>query len=195
MSPSTPLGTGKRLVAYVVSKQEPPPTVSELRSFLKEKLPEYMIPSAFMFLDALPLTPNGKVDRQALPAPDQSRPDLEKVFVAPRTPVEEEVARCWAEVLAIDQVGIHDNFFDLGGHSLLATRVISRLIKVFQMELPLRSIFESPTVAGMAIVIIQNQAKEAGPEDLARLMTELEALSDKEAERLFAEESAGDRKL
>ena len=140
----------KRLVAYLVIKQEPFPTINELRSFLKEKLPDYMVPSAFMFLDALPLTPNGKVDRQALPAPDRVRPELESTFVAPRTPVEEVLAGIWAKVLGLEQVGIHDNFFELGGHSLLATQVISRLRDAFQVELPLRSLFEVPTVADLA---------------------------------------------
>ena len=105
------------------------PTTNELRSFLKQKLPEYMVPSAFVFLDTLPLTPNGKVDRKALPAPDQNRPEAEESYVAPRTPVEELLAEIWAEVLKLDKVGVHDNFFELGGHSLLATQVISRVRK------------------------------------------------------------------
>jgi acyl-coenzyme A synthetase/AMP-(fatty) acid ligase len=143
-------GTGKRLVAYIVPKQMTGPTVSELRSFLKEKLPEHMIPSAFVFLDALPLTSHGKVDRAALPVPDQLRPELERAFVAPRTPVEVELAGIWAKVLQLERVGIHDDFFELGGHSLLATQVISRLRAAFHIDLPLRSLFERPTVAGLA---------------------------------------------
>jgi acyl carrier protein len=139
----------KRLVAYIVPTREHTPTVTELQSFLKEKLPDYMIPSVFIFLNALPLTPNGKVDRKALPKPDQTRPELEEAFVAPRTPVEEVLAGIWAEVLRLDQVGIHDNFFELGGHSLLATQVISRIRESFQAEMPLRSLFERPTVAGL----------------------------------------------
>jgi len=192
---SPPLGTSKRLVAYLVSNRQPTPSVSDLRSLLKEKLPDYMVPSAFVFLETLPLTPSGKVDREALPAPDRSRPDLEKAFVAARTPVERVLTEIWSEVLGLKQVGVNDNFFELGGHSLKATQVISRVIGAFQMEVPLRSIFESPTVADMAIVIVQNQAEAARPENLARMLAELEALSDREAERLLAEENAGDRKF
>ena len=99
-------------------------TVTELRNFLKERLPDYMIPAAFVMLSALPLTPNGKVDRLALPALEGKRPELDTPFIAPRTPIEEELAGIWAEVLSLDQVGIHDDFYDLGGHSLAATRVV-----------------------------------------------------------------------
>jgi acyl carrier protein len=136
-------------VAYVVCGHEPA-RISGLRDFLVKKLPDYMIPSAFVFLDALPLTPSGKLDRKALPAPDDSRPDLDNRFVAPRTPAERSIAKIWAEVLKLEKVGIHDNFFYLGGHSLLATQVISRLRDAFRIHLPLRSLFESPTVAGLA---------------------------------------------
>jgi acyl carrier protein len=124
--------------------------VSELRNYLQAKLPDYMVPSALVFLDFLPLTPNGKIDRRALPRPDQSRPELEDEFVAPRTPTEELLAEKWSEVLKVERVGVHDNFFALGGHSLLATQVISRLREAFGIALPLRSLFERPTVAGLA---------------------------------------------
>src|SRR5688572_21772464 len=109
-----------------------------------------MVPSAFVFIDQMPLTPNGKVDRQALPEPDQSRPELGAVFVAPRTQTEEILASMWAEVLGLARVGVHDNFFELGGHSLLATQVISRVRKLFGVELPLRDVFEGPTVAELS---------------------------------------------
>ena len=115
-----------------------------------QKIPGYMVPSALVFLDSLPLTPNGKVDRNALPTPDQSRLDPEETFAAPRTATEELLVGIWAEVLKLDKVGIHDNFFDLGGHSLLVTQVVSRVRQGFQMELPLRSLFENPTVARLA---------------------------------------------
>src|SRR4030095_8547225 len=98
----------------------------------QQTLTDYMVPSAYVFLEALPLTPNGKVDRSALPAPDQSRPELDETFAEPRTPIEELLANIWVDVLKLDKVGIHDNFFDLGGHSLLATQVMSRLTKAFQ---------------------------------------------------------------
>jgi acyl carrier protein len=109
-----------------------------------------MAPSAFVILHALPLTPTGKLDRQALPAPEQTRPALEQSFVAPRTPVEETLASIWAGVLKLDKVGIHDNFFDLGGHSLLGTQLISRIRDAFKLDLPLRNLFEAPTIDGLA---------------------------------------------
>ena len=117
---------------------------------MREKLPDYMIPSAFVLLDALPLTPNGKVDRRALPAPDPVQAELRHDYVAPRTATEKRVAEIWADLLYIDKVGIHDNFFDLGGHSLLATQVMSRLRETFNVEVRLRTLFEKPTLAGLA---------------------------------------------
>ena len=125
-------------------------STSELRQHLAEKLPEHMIPSVFVEFAELPLTPNGKVDRRALPAPDASRLSQESAYVAPRTPIEELTASIWQQVLGLEQVGIHDNFFELGGHSLLATQVVSRLRQTFSVELPLRALFESPTVEALA---------------------------------------------
>jgi len=140
----------KRLIAYVVSSQSPPPSTGEFRAYLQQKLPDYMIPSVFVFLEALPLMPNGKIDRKSLPAPDGNRDGLEQAYVAPRSPTEEILAGIWAEVLKLDQVGINDNFFDLGGHSLLATQVVSRIRDSFKIDFPLRRIFETPTIAGLA---------------------------------------------
>jgi amino acid adenylation domain-containing protein len=140
----------QRLVAYIVTKLDANITQTELRNYLQQHLPEYMIPAAFVLLDNLPLTPNGKVDRRALPAPEQTRPELEQTFVAPRSPTEEMLAGIWVKILGIEQVGINDNFFDLGGHSLLATQVISQVRKAFGLEIPLRNLFASPTVAKLA---------------------------------------------
>jgi acyl carrier protein len=142
----------KRLVAYVVMHQSCEHTPGELRRFLQGKLPAYMVPSAFMVLEALPLTTNGKVDRLALPTPahHQAR---DSVFVAPRMPLEEQLAALWATLLNVYPIGVHDDFFALGGHSLLATQMISRLRDAFQVQLPLRCLFEAPTVAGLAEVI------------------------------------------
>ena len=140
----------RRLVAYAVARTETRPGIGELRQFLQERLPEYLVPAAFVFLDRLPTTPSGKMDRRALPKPDRTRPDLGRVPTRPRTEAEARIARIWAEVLGLDTVGIEDNFFELGGHSLLATRVISRIRDAFGMEVPLRTLFESPTVAGLA---------------------------------------------
>ncbi|HEU4558131.1 MAG TPA: amino acid adenylation domain-containing protein, partial [Longimicrobium sp.] len=137
--------TGDRqLVAYVVGSVE----TGALRAHLRQGLPEYMVPSAFVFLDALPLTPNGKLDRKALPAPDFA--PAEERYVAPRTPVEEVLAEIWAETLRLERVGVEESFFDLGGHSLLATRVVARVRQLFGVEVPLRALFEGPTVAELA---------------------------------------------
>ncbi|MBV9789743.1 MAG: non-ribosomal peptide synthetase, partial [Chloroflexi bacterium] len=135
---------------------------SALRAFLAKRLPAYMLPSAFVLLDALPLTPNGKLDRKALPQPDAARADGEQAYVAPRTPAEELLASIWAEVLHVERVGIDDNFFALGGHSLLATQVIARARAAFQANLPLRALFETPTVAGLATQLAALQRQAAG---------------------------------
>ncbi|GAA6615351.1 amino acid adenylation domain-containing protein [Scytonema sp. NUACC26] len=143
----------KRLVAYIVHHQEQVPKVSELRSLLKAKLPDYMVPSAFVMLETMPLTPNGKVNRQALPAPDTLRPDLEATFVAPRTSTEEVMAQIWTQVLRLERVGVNDNFYDLGGHSLTTTQLLFRVQNTFTVVLPLHVLLETPTVAGMAQAI------------------------------------------
>ncbi|MDJ0548257.1 MAG: amino acid adenylation domain-containing protein, partial [Microcystis sp. M49637_WE12] len=145
----------KRLVAYIIPqkeiisapKEKNSLNVTELRQFLKAKLPEYMIPSAFVILESLPLTPNGKIDHRALPAPEfQSQ----EQYIAPRNPIEEILSSIWAKVLKVAQVGIHDNFFELGGHSLLATQLISRIREAFQVEMPLRELFVAPTIAELS---------------------------------------------
>jgi len=181
----------KRLVAYVVPTAEHPSSlISELRSSLKESLPEYMVPSAFVTLDALPLTSSGKVDRRALPAPDRARPELGGAYVAPRTLVEEELVRMWAEVLNVERVGVHDNFFDLGGHSLMATQLISRVRATYQVDLPLRRLFETPTVAGLATLIEETLVEQEDDEELAQLLAELEGLSEDEARELLTGETS-----
>jgi len=187
--PSASLRAGKRLVAYVIPNQGFAPTINELRSFLKEKLPEYMVPSAFVFLDTLPLTPNGKIDRKALPTPDQSRPELDQSFVAPRTPVEETIVEIWAEVLKVEKVGIHDNFFDLGGHSLLATQVMSRLREGLGVDLPLRALFEAPTIAELALRVEHSKSGNDEFEELARHVAEVESLSEEEIARRLVEDN------
>ncbi|HLF24983.1 MAG TPA: amino acid adenylation domain-containing protein [Anaerolineae bacterium] len=142
----------KCLVAYLIADQSPAPTSSELRSFLKQTLPEYMIPSVFMFLASLPRTPNGKVDRRALPAPDGVRPELEKAFVAPRTQAEKTLAEIWSQVLGIGQVGIHDNFFELGGDSLLSLRVIAKA-KEAGLHFTPQQFFQHQTIAQLVTVV------------------------------------------
>ncbi|WP_442935876.1 amino acid adenylation domain-containing protein [Nostoc sp.] len=139
----------KRLVAYVVPHQHCTPIISELRQFLKAKLPDYMMPNAFVMLEEMPLTPNGKVDRRALRAPDLHS-ELKDKYIAPRTPIEEMLAQIWSQVLKVEQVGIHDNFFELGGHSLLATQLVSRIRDRFKVQLPLRELFDAATIAELA---------------------------------------------
>ena len=143
----------KQLVAYVVAQEEVAPTASELRGFLKQQLPEHMVPACFVFLPGLPRSPNGKLDRKTLPAPDFKRPDFNGTFAAPRTAVEKKLAELCVEILKIDKVGIHDNLFDLGLHSLSATQLVSRVRVNLRVNLPLRHIFEAPTIAGLTQLI------------------------------------------
>jgi amino acid adenylation domain-containing protein len=159
----------RRLVAYVMATENPPPAAHELRGFVRAKLPEYMVPSAFVFLEALPLTPNGKLNRKALPTPDQCSPELERNFVVPRTAMEERIAEIWAQVLSLGKIGIHDNFFELGGHSLLAMQALSRLRQAFGSELSLRVFFDRPTVSALAEYLEQNPNNECGMEMPAML--------------------------
>src|SRR5207245_9238000 len=140
----------KRLVAYVMPEGGGGTNASDLRAWLKERLPDYMIPVAYVELERFPLTPNGKVDRKRLPAPDYGPSESANLGRTARTPVEEIIAGIWIEVLSVQRVGAEDDFFDLGGHSLLATKVISRIRQAFSVELPLRAMFETPTVVGLA---------------------------------------------
>ena len=149
-----------RLVAYVIQVRGEPVAEQELKRFLQAQLPEYMVPSTFVFLDVFPLTPNGKVDRKALPVPRVGR--VIDQYVAPHRVVEEILAGIWTEALGVTPIGPHDNFFDLGGHSLLATQVMSRVRAAFQIELPLRSLFDFPTIEEFAAVIDQVTAQDAG---------------------------------
>ena len=170
-------GNEKRLAAYVVTAPETSRNISELRSHLKERLPDYMIPSAFVYLDTLPLTSHGKIDRRALPAPDAERPALAEAFVAPRTPAEKSLASIWTKLLRINRVGINDNYFELGGDSLLATQLASQVRGVFEVELPLVDLFRHPTLAELAASI-----EEA-------IIEQMEEISDEEAEQLLRNEA------
>jgi len=179
----------KSLVAYVVLNRELASTTSVLHDFLKQKLPDYMVPNTFVLLPSLPLTPNGKVNRSALPTPDQSRPDLKESFVPPQAPVEKIVAAIWKQVLGLEKIGIHDNFFELGGHSLLATQVVSRLRDVFHLDLPIRALFEKPTVGELAESIRETQWLTLKPTDLVDILAELESMSDEQAQESLAKGS------
>jgi hypothetical protein len=142
-----------RLVAYMVQAQPRTPTVTALRRFLTRRLPDFMVPSSFVWLEALPLTPSGKIDRRALPNPDRARPALEEPFAAPETAIEQQVAAIWSALLGLDRIGRHDNFFELGGHSLLATQLLSRIHDALQVDVSLLDFFDTPTLAGLAASI------------------------------------------
>ncbi|WP_164021375.1 non-ribosomal peptide synthetase [Pyxidicoccus trucidator] len=160
----------RRLVGYVAADAEL--DVGALRSHLQQRLPDYMVPGALARLESLPLTANGKLDRAVLPAPDA--PVAKQTYVAPRDDLEQQVADLWAEVLHVERVGVHDNFFDLGGHSLLATQVLTRIRTAFGVDLPLRGLFEQPTVEGMTQLLLESLADQVDASDLEGLVDALE---------------------
>src|SRR3989440_568111 len=163
----------KRLVAYVVTTSGAQPAASALRAFLGTQLPDYMLPTAFVWLEALPLTPNGKVDRAALPALDAATTAGDGAFVAPRTPVEQRVAGIVAGLLGLEQIGVDDNFFLLGGHSLLGAQIIARVSDTFGVDLPLHTLYDAPTVAALAAEIERV------------VLATLDEMSDDEIQRLL----------
>jgi hypothetical protein len=176
-----------RLIAYLVPQADPPPTASSLRMFFENKLPDYMVPSTFVTLQEMPVTSTGKINRRALPEPGNLRPDLTNSYAAPRIPVEAELEGIWASVLCLTHVGIHDNFFDLGGNSLAASGLIARVAQTFQLDLPIKALFDAPTVAEMAVIITLHEAKRASETDLARMLCDVEAMTDAEAQRRLGE--------
>ena len=170
----------KRVVAYLGLHPGAARESKALRDFLTARLPEYMVPAVFVFLDRLPQTPNGKIDRRALPASLGAPMDEGTRFVAPRTPVEEVLAEIWAELLGVDRVGAEDNFFELGGHSLLATQLITRLRDVFRVELPLGILFQAPTVSAIAAFMIAHESRPGLIEKTALLLQRIDAMSEGE---------------
>jgi len=191
----------KRLVAYVTTSTDAssmePVTAQQLWDYLRERLPEYMAPSSIVLLDQLPLTPNGKIDRKALPAPDYAKDLLENTYVAPSTDTERTLAEIWSRVLGVETIGVADNFFMIGGHSLLATQVVSRVRQSFGIEMPLREMFESPTIAELskAVEKIRSQqsvsgvstitARKRGARNLDQVLSQVQQLSDDEARQLL----------
>jgi amino acid adenylation domain-containing protein len=175
-----------RLIAYFVPEVGVEPTSLELLTFLQEKLPSYMLPSAFMAIKEIPLTPNGKVDRRALPAPEQIEVSTAG-FIAPRTEMEQLVAEIWCEILGITQVGADSNFFDLGGHSLLATRVMNRIRERCGVELPLRVLFEFPTVVSLAAKLDDARPKETELSRILDILVNMENISEEEVTTLLAQ--------
>ena len=189
----------KSLVAYLLRSAHPSPDAGMLQQFLRKKLPDYMMPSAFVVLDKFPLTPNGKTDRKALAATSLERAPVKQAFTPPRTPAEETLAKIWRELLVQSEIGIDDNFFEIGGHSLLAMQLMARVRKEFQAELSLRQIFEAPTIAELADVLMEKEQSSEAPLPLARsrispehaqeLLEKLDELSDKEIELLLQQVS------
>jgi acyl-coenzyme A synthetase/AMP-(fatty) acid ligase len=177
----------KRLVAYLIGVSRERPSVSELREFLGDRLPDFMLPVAFVWLDVWPVTSNGKLDRRALPDPDRNDSASAEDFVDPATPVEEVLAGIWREVLGLDRVGVHDDFFDLGGHSLLAAQVLHRIRDVFRTELPLRTMFEAPTIAGAARALVSGERVPGTTERIARLRRAVDAMPADEVHRRLGE--------
>jgi hypothetical protein len=183
----------KRLVGYVFGNGKEVDT-AEVRSYLKRKLPEYMVPAAMVVLEEMPLTPNGKIDRKRLPVPEQQKRDLKTGYVGAQGPLEEVLTMIWSDVLGMERIGVRDNFFELGGHSLLATQLVSRMRKVFQMDIPLRNIFEAPTVRELSQLLIVNTENRLRIEKTAELMLSVADLSDEEAEKMLAEKSTSEKR-
>jgi amino acid adenylation domain-containing protein len=182
--------SAKRLVAYIVSDGAEAPAAVELRSFLQRKLPEYMVPTAYVIMDAFPLTANGKIDRDRLPEPTSSASDLEADFVPPRNAVEEALAMIWAEVLDVESISIHANFFELGGHSLAAASVMYRVRDVFNVQLPVRLLFDKPTLAHLSQALIASEAKQGLTEKIARAYKRVKSMSQEELLEALKERSA-----
>jgi amino acid adenylation domain-containing protein len=176
----------RRLAAYVVPAPEEAPPATELRAWLAGRLPDFMIPPHFVYLESLPVTPNGKLDRRALPAPDAAPRER----IAPRDSVERQLATIWERLLGLSEVGVEDNFFELGGHSLLATRLVAAVREEMGLELSVREIFERPTVAALAVAIAERRVEGVAEDELERLLGGIEGLSDEEIERLLAAEGA-----
>lgn len=178
-------GSDKALIAYYVPIAENSATPSAVRAFLRQTLPDYMLPARYVALEKFPRTATGKVDIRELTLPARARPDIETPFVAPRAHAEKEVARLWAEVLGLDGVGVDDDFFELGGHSLAATRVVARVLQEFRIQIPVQSLFESPTVAKMAEIIGRHQNNKIVSENVDSILNDLEALSEQDAQQLL----------
>ena len=177
-----------RLVVYVVA--DPAVDQAVLRDYLRSKLPEYLLPSAFVLLEKLPLLPSGKLNKHALPAPEITRQEVSQSYVAPRTAMEEIIANIWSELLGIERVGVYDNFFELGGHSLLAAQIMARVRHKFAVNVPLQNLFDTPDVAGLAAAVTQGQAQMLDLSETEDLLAELEAMSEEEAQALVARQGS-----
>jgi len=182
----------KRLIAYLVSRSNERVDLNELREYLKQRLPEYMIPSGYVWLEKLPVTSNGKLYRRALPEADEAVVAREREYAPPRGPVENLLADIWSEVLRIEKIGIDDNFFELGGHSLQLTQVVSRIRRAFSLEIPLRALFDAPTIKQLAVVIAAEQLMRVDSAEASELLQELQQLSPEEIRAILESELDGD---
>jgi amino acid adenylation domain-containing protein len=180
----------KRIVAYVLPREGQPPSTTELRRHLQGRLPDYMLPSTFVTVDSMPLTETGKIDRSALPVPEEARPELAQKYIAPRSSLEQVLAGIFAEILKVERVGIQDNFFELGGHSLLATQVTSRIRQLLSVNLPLRKLFEDPTVSGLAEAVSHVSGDRLRIERVAELLLQIGKMSEEEAASMLQEPAA-----
>jgi acyl-coenzyme A synthetase/AMP-(fatty) acid ligase len=182
-------GAGElRLIGYVVGEEGREVNVRELGAYAKGKLPGYMAPVEYVVMERMPLTANGKIDRRGLPPYDVNRRRSEEEYVAPRTLVEEILCGIWRDLLHIDRIGVNDNFFNLGGHSLLATRVLSRILDSLNVELSLQAIFDTPTIEGLAVAVVQTQAQQADMDVLAEMLDELDSISKDDIQAILAKE-------
>jgi amino acid adenylation domain-containing protein len=175
-----------QLIAYLVAADGEVVSASNVRRFVQDRLPDYMLPAAFVLLDRLPLMPSGKVDRRALPRPQAQHLLTDQAYAPPRTPIEQALAELWGSLLNLPRVGIHDNFFEVGGHSLLVTQLIARANELFQVTLPIRALFEQPTIAQLAELITNQQLEEVEADALAQLLAQIENLPDDEAAALLS---------
>lgn len=167
----------QQLVAYVVARNGEQPGHLELQNFLRARLLQHMVPSAFVWLDEMPLTPNGKINRRALPAPEIVRPDLEERYVAPRDDIEVALVELWQEVLGVNPIGVRDDFFDLGGHSLKATQVLAKVRGIFRTQLPLSVVFDATTVEALARALVQHETKPGQTAKIARVLRRVKNIS------------------
>jgi amino acid adenylation domain-containing protein len=177
-----------RLASGPLQRRQKSQLIEDLRIKLRERLPEYMVPSAFILLEKFPLSPNGKIDRKALPSPEKNQRISTTAYVAPRSPFEAQLAEIWRELLRVEQIGIHDNFFELGGHSLLLTQLVFKLQEIFHVDLSLRILYDTPTVYEMATAIVLEQAKSGDMAEAEQWIEEVKNLSPEEMRALLAGE-------
>jgi acyl carrier protein len=178
--------SGARLVAYVVRSGEESVSSAELRRYVGERLPEYMVPAVIVELEELPLLPNGKLNRRALPATDGAALGVRQSYAPPRTPVERQLVEMWQELLGVETVGIDDHFFELGGHSLMLTQLASRIRKEFQVNIPLRVLFDAPTITAMADAILTRQVDQVDKRKVDEMLQRLKKLSPEQMKALLA---------